>query len=200
MNLYDTQLPANFSKGLFEEKCMDLAPEHMDKILDCLVTGIANLLNNAKSVKTPTAYVVRKVEGGEFVIGCVVRYFENKDDDSTPGNWNMTWTFDEADIPEGTSIISIDNAQTHSYFRAVAGEKWGMTFHDEGSLVTTLIYSIEQLKKWLDENAKEDQVVSIEVDGLFEARVAVENGEKVFSLDADGEIKQIIKNDDMIQK
>ena len=199
MNLYDTQLPAVFSKGLYEEKCMDLAPEHLDKMYDCFVTGVANLLNNAKSMETPTAYVVRKVEGG-FVVGCVVQYFENKDDKNNPGNWNMTWTFNEEDIPKNASIIGIDNTQTHSYFRAVAGEKWGMVFQDEGSLVTTLIYAFEQLKKWLDENVKENQDVSIEVDGIFEAKAAVENGEKVFAITADGPIKMLIKDDNKIEK
>jgi hypothetical protein len=198
MNLYDTQLPANWSKGLFEEKCMDLAPEHMDKIFDTLVTGVANLLNNAKSMDKPTAYVVRKVEG-PFVVGCVVQFFEN-DDKTNPGNWNMTWTFNENDIPENASVIGIDNAQTHSYFRSVAGQKYGMIFESESSLVTLLIYAFEQLKKWLDENAKEDQEVSIEVEGLFQARVGVEGGEKVFAMEADGEIKNLIKDDAAIEK
>lgn len=198
MNLYDTQLPANFSRGLFEDKCMDLAAEHLDKIFDCLVTGVATLMNNSKSMDKPVAYVIKKPEGA-FVVGCVVQYFPNEDKNN-PGNWNMTWTFYEDDIPKDATIIDINNVQTHSYFIGVAGSKYGMTFKDEGSLVVTLVYAFEQLKKWLDENAKEGETVSIEVEGLFQARVAIENGEKVFAIEADGEIKNLIKDDAAIEK
>lgn len=198
MNLYDTQLPANFSKALFDDKCMDLAPEHMDKILDCAVTGIANLLNNAKSMDHATVYEIRRVEG-PFVVACVVQFFDNEDK-KNPGNWNMTWTFDEKDIPKDSTIISIDNPQTHTYFRAVAAEKWGMIFEDESSIVTTIIFAFEQLKKWLDENVADGKEASIEVDSLFQVRAAVEGGVKVFAIEADGEIKNLIKDDAAIEK
>jgi len=56
------------------------------------------------------------------------------------------------------------------------------------------------LRRWLDENAKENEVVSIEQDGVFEARVAVENGEKVFAIEPAGEVKIIIKDDAAIEK
>ena len=48
--LFDTTLPANYSKVLFEEKNLDLAPEHLDKMFDTVFTGSANLLNHAKSL------------------------------------------------------------------------------------------------------------------------------------------------------
>ena len=57
-----------------------------------------------------------------------------------------------------------------------------------------------QLKKWLDENAKEGVEVKIEQDGIFQARVAVENGEKVFAVEADGEVKNLIKDDTADEK
>ena len=48
-------------------------------------------------------------------------------------------------------------------------------------------------KKWLDNNAVDGEEVGVEMDGVFQASVAVENGEKVFSIVPDGEIKKIIK-------
>lgn len=199
MKLFDTQLPAAFSKTLYEEKCADLAAEHTDKIFDVAFTGTANLLNNAKSMDKPCAFKFVNVTDG-FIVGCIVQYFANSDD-SNPGNWNMVWTFDEKDIDEDKMLVlDINQPQTHSYFRAYSGNKYGMVFQYEGSLEITTGCAFEQLKKWLDENAKEGEEVTIECDGIFQARVAVENGEKVFALEADGEIKNLIKDDAAIEK
>ena len=198
MKLYDTKLPDAFSKALFEEVNLDLAPSHLDKIYDVIFTGTANLLAHSKSMTTPTAFVY-ETYNGTFIAACVVQFFENEDKDN-PGNWNMIWTFNEADIPESATRISINNSQTHTYFRGVGGQKYGIRFEDDSSLVTTLIYCLKELKKWLDENASETEDVSVECEGIFLARVGVEGGEKVFSLEADGEIKNIIKDDAAIEK
>lgn len=198
MKLFDTNLPAMYSKGLFEEKCSDLAPEHMDKMFDVIFTGVANLLNQAKSKDHPTAFTFRNIDSS-LVAAALVQFFPNEDE-SKPGNWSLVWTFDETDIPENALKIDFSDTQTHSYFRAVAGEKYGMRFEDVSSLVDCLTYALIQLKKWLDENAKEGAEVSVELDAIFQARVSVENGEKVFAVEADGEIKNLIKDDAAIEK
>ena len=197
MKLLETQLPGMYSKGLFEEKCLDLAPEHMDKILDTLFTGVSNLLNHSKSLDHPVAFTIRKVDKS-FIAGALVQYFDNEDK-SNPGNWSLVWTFDEADIPEAALKIDFSDLQTHSYFIAAAGEKYGMQFKTDAMLVDCISYALIQLKKWLDENAKEGTEVMIEQDAIFQARVAVENGEKVFAIEPASEIKVLIKIDAMIE-
>ena len=62
MKLFETVLPQNYSKGLFEEKNMDLAAEHTDKVADVLFTGAGELLNAAKSKDRPTALVFEKID------------------------------------------------------------------------------------------------------------------------------------------
>lgn len=198
MKLFETNLPAMYSKGLYEEKCSDLAPEHMDKMFDVIFTGTANLLSQAKSKDKATAFTFRKIDGS-LIAAAVVQYFENEDK-KNPGNWSLVWTFDEADIPENSLLIDFSDTQTHSYFRAVAGEKYGMRFEGVAELVDCLVYALSTLKKWLDENAKENAETSIELDGFFQARVAVENGEKIFAIEPDGEIKNLIKDDAAIEK
>ena len=198
MKLFETVLPQNYSKGLFEEKNMDLAAEHTDKIADVLFTGAGELLNAAKSKDRPTALVFEKIDNS-VIAACIVQFFENEDA-SKPGNWNMVWTFSESDIPENTLRISLKNPDTHSYFRAIAGQKYGMKFKDPSCLITTMTYLIEQIRKWLDENAEDGKVISVECEPIFQARVEVENGEKLFALEADGEIKQLIKDDASIEK
>ena len=199
MKFSDTQLPMEASKAIFEEKSFDVGVDHIRKIYDIAVTGAANILQGAKSMEVPTAYVFERFDE-TFVIACIVQYFENEDDKTAPGNWNMTWTFYKEDLPENTKIISINNAQTYPYFRSVSAAKYKMQFQDDGTTATTLVFMFEQLKKWLDENASENEIISIELDGVFQARVSVEGGEKVFAFEADGEIKNLIKDDAAIEK
>lgn len=198
MKIYDTTLPQNYSKGLFEEKNYDLAPEHLDKMFYTLFTATSNLLNNVKKQDKPAAFVFERIDG-TVVAAAIVQFFANEDA-SKPGNWNLVWTFDESDIPENSLKISLNDVQTHTYFKSIAGEKWGMTFKDPACLVTCLTYALEQLRKWLDENATENEEIMIEQESVFQARVAVENGEKVFAIEPAGEIKMLIKDDSAIEK
>lgn len=198
MKLFDTTLPQNYSKGLFDEKGYDLSEAHTDKILYTVFTGTSNLLNNAKSKEHPTSFEFTTLDG-KVVAVAIVQYFENEDS-SKPGNWSLVWSFDEADIPAGTNRIQLKDPQSHSYFRAVAGEKYGIRFNDASCLINLLTYIFEQMRKWLDENAEDGKEVSVEYDAVFQARVAVENGEKVFALEPAGEIKMLIKDDAAIEK
>ncbi len=198
MKLMETTLPSMYSKGLFEEKCMDLAPEHMDKMLDVLFTGVSNILAATKTKEHPVAFAFRK-EDKSFIAAGMVQYFD-AEDKNNPGNWSIVWTFDEADIPENALKMDLSDPQTHSYFIAVAGEKYGIQYKTDAALCVCLTYALIQLKKWLDENAKEGSEVELEMDGYFKARVAVENGVKVFALGIEAEVKNIIKDDAAIEK
>lgn len=198
MKLYDTNLPAMISNGLFNEKALSLAPEHIQKVFDIAVSAVAYILKNSKSKQNPVAMIVRRHDN-QFIIACVVQYFA-ADDANDPGNWNMSWTWSEDDIPEDANKIELSNPQTHSYYRSLAAERFGMLYDDENSLLVLNSYVFEMLKKWLDENANESAETVIESPGLFIARVAVENGKKVFAFEADGEIKNMIKDDDAIEK
>ena len=198
MKINESTLPEMFSKALFEEKNLDLAAEHMDKIMDIIFTGTANLLSNVKSMNKPVAFTFTKLDQS-FIAAAMVQFFKNEDE-SKPGNWSLSWTFDPADIPVDATKIDISDAQSHSYFRAVAGEKYGIRFEMQSDILDCITMALTQLKKWLDENAKEGVDVKIEQDGIFQARVAVENGEKVFAVEADGEVKNLIKDDTADEK
>ena len=198
MKLNDSTLPQNFSKCLFEEKNYDLAAEHTDKFSYVLFTAVSNLLNGAKSKERPTSFEFETIDGN-LVAAAICQYFPNEDPEK-PGNWSLVWTFDKADIPENCNRISLKDPQTHSYFRSIAGDKYGIRFKTPESLVSLMTIILEQIHKWLDENAKENEEVSIEQDAVFQARVAVEGGQKVFALEPAGEIKMLIKDDAAIEK
>lgn len=196
--LVDTKLPDNFSKGIYEEHNFDLAPEHVDKISYTLFTATSNILNASKTKDRPTTFEFSKLDG-QFVAGAIVQYFENEDP-SKPGNWSLVWTFNEADIPENAKRLSIKSHESHNYFRAIAGDKWGIRFRHPEAIIVLMTYFLQTLFKWLDENAKENEEVGVEQDAVFQARVAVENGQKVFALEPAGEIKMLIKDDAAIEK
>ena len=54
---------------------------------------------------------------------------------------------------------------------------------------------IDSILQTLDHEAIEGQVVDIEMNGYFTASVAIENGEKIFSITPDGHMKALIKSD-----
>lgn len=199
MKILDTNLPDNFSKGLFEEKSYDLAAEHTTKIFYTLFAGAGELLNGAKSKTRPTALVFEDMQKN-LIAAAIVQFIGNEQDETDPGKWSYVWTFDEENIPQDALKISIQDPQTHPYFRAIAGDKWGIKFKDSSALVILLTYALEQLRKWLDENCTESGETKIEMDDVFQARVGLENGAKVFALEPMGEIKALIKSDKDIQK
>jgi hypothetical protein len=196
MKLFETSLPQNYSKGLYEEKNYDLAPEH--KILYTVFTGVSELLNAFKNKEKPISFVFDRLDGS-VIAAAICQYFPNEDD-SKPGNWSLVWTFDESDIPENADRYSIVDERSHPFFRGIAGEKWGLKFKDISCLVTLTSYALEQIYKWLDENADSNNEVSVELESVFQARVAVEDGQKVFALEPAGEIKMLIKDDASIEK
>lgn len=198
MKFVETTLPGNYSRDLYEDNNLDIAAEHVDKIFDVAVTAVADILSHTKSMNHPTAFVFNDL-GKNFVAAAIVQYFESSDKD-TPGNWSLVWTFEEGDIPANAVTISLDDPSSHTSFRGIAASKYGITFKDTGCLTTCIISTMVQLKKWLDENAKEGAEVIIEQDSLFQARVSVENGQKVFAMEVDGEIKNLIKDDAAIEK
>ncbi len=196
MEFTSTNLPHNISHGLYHEKGYDVAETHIDKLFYVIMFGTANLLKDTKSKDAPTAFILTNIKN-KPVAAAIVEYFDNGDN---PGNWSLSWTFDPEKIPENAVKINLQDDNTHSYFRIIAGEKYGMKFYDRTSIITLITYCMEQLYKWLDENAKEDQVTEIELDGIFNAKVEVVDGVKVFAIEPAGEVKTIIKDDASIEK
>ena len=199
MKLYETNLPNNYCTGLLNEKDMILGTEHTDKIADILFTSAALSLNGNKDKNQPVALRFDRNDGS-MVAAAVVQFFENTDDKDQPGNWNLVFTFDESDIPDNTKVFNISNPMIQVFFRATAGDKYRIVYKTPQDIIELNTYFFEMLHKWLDENAKEGEVVSVEAEGIFEARVAIEGGEKVFSIEPAGEIKMLIKDDASIEK
>ena len=197
MEFKSTNLPHNIANGLYHEKGYEVGEVHIDKIFYTLFFGVANLLKDNKSQEAPATFIINDIKGKPIAFA-TVEYYPGEGDN--PGNWSMVWSFDVNDIPEKGDKFDLQNDHTHVYFRTIAGEKFSMKFYDRTCIVTLLTYCVEQLYKWLDENAKENEVVEIELDGVFNAKVQIVDGKKEFAIDPMGEVKTIIKDDASSEK
>lgn len=194
--LNDTVLPKNFSEGILDEYDLDINPIHCEKLYDVFFTSSAEVLKKCKSEEHPVA-LKYAVAGSRFVAAYIVEYVEGVDD---AGNWTARWTFDENDITDDIEVIDFSsNSDVLSTFKSISAKKYSLGFVDDSSIVSIMITLADQLHKYLDENAVEGEVVGIKADDIFEAKVSVEDGEKVFDVEPVGEIKAIIKDDASIQ-
>ena len=198
MKLQETSMPQNYSRGLLEDKQYDIAPDHTGKFGYILFNSVASILAANKDKNKPVAFVIDRADGK--VTGVAIAQFFENNDKNNPGNWNLVWSFDENDIPADAKKIFLKDPNTHPFFVTTAANRYNMEFKASAAIVNLFSYFMEILYKWLDENAKADEEVLIEQDGVFQARVSVENGEKVFSVEPAGEIKMIIKDDSAIEK
>lgn len=197
MEFNSTNLAHNIAHGLYNEKGYDVAEAHVEKLYYTLFYGVAEILKDRMNKEVPTSFLITEISG-KPVAAATVEYFEGKG--NNPGNWSLVWTFNPNEIPDNAEKIEIQNDLTHSYFREIAGTKYGMRFFDRTAIITLMTYIVEQLYKWLDENAKEGETVEIELDSIFTAKVEIVDGEKVFAIDPAGEVKTVIKDDSSIEK
>ena len=196
--LQDTKIAQNTSTGLYTESRYDLPANLIDKLLNVLVTGTTEALATIKSVDFPVVLKFSK-PNGDFICAAIVQYFANKDDKNKPGNWNYSSTFKEEDIPSNSNIKTPYDNELISYFRGAAIDKYNFYMSEQSYYGDVLSYILQQIKKWLDDNASETEENGVSLDGVIQFRVAIENGEKVFAAEPDGEMKLLIKDDAAIE-
>ena len=198
-NIYDTSIPANLSSKFNYELCWTLTPELMPKLMDLIFTATSEILTAAKLKDKPVALVYRK-PNKEVSAVAVVQYFANEDDASKPGNWSLVWSFNFSDVPENAQIIEGTDPNVYVYFKAIAGSKYYMEYDGIDVINTLNTRILDEIKKWLDDNAKENDEIIVNMDNVFQARVSVVNGVKQFAIEPAGEIKMLIKDDASIEK
>lgn len=197
--ILDTSMPANWSENLMYSLAWDIRPEFVTKVIECIFLVSSEVLSDSKSKTQPVALVYRKVNK-EVVAAAICQFFPNEDDPTKPGNWSLVWTFEESDIPENANIIEASSSHVCVYFKAVAGAKFNIEYDAPDVINVLNVETLAAIKKWLDENAKEKEEVILNQESVFQARVAVEGGAKVFAIEPAGEIKMLIKDDASIEK
>ena len=198
VKLNETNIPQNFSTGMYNDKGYDLSRDHTSLIADILFTGVSECLGDVKTKEHPVAFVFKK-NNDEFIAAAVVQYIENKDDKNKAGAWSYVWTWDQDDVPKNARLVGPENAEMGVYFRGVSKNKYGAAFRDQAAIIEVTRYFLETLSKWLEENASESEEIAVEEPGVFQAAIAIENGVRVKSLVPEGEIKKLIKDDSAIE-
>lgn len=198
INLMESQIPQNYQTGIYNEKGYELAPEHVDKIADVLFSGVTDCLADVKSKEIPVAFVFEQ-NNQDFIAAAVVQFIPNEDDATKAGSWSYIWTWYKDDVPTNARLIRATDIEMSVYFRGTGMRKYSMQWEDINAINECCRYLLCKIKSWLDENAVEGEEVGVEMKGVFQASVAIENGEKVYSLVPDGEMKKMIKDDSMIE-
>jgi hypothetical protein len=198
INLMESSIPQNYSAGLYNEKKLEVPVEKTKMMSDVTFTGVAQFLGDVKDRKFPSAFIFES-DNQEFLAAGIVEFIENEDEPNNPGSWNYYWTWYKNDVPSNSKIYRVTDIQLSSYFRGVSQSKYGVSFYSASYIIDLTVYLLEKIKQWLDENASETEEIGVEDPGVFQATVVVENGEKVYSIVPEGEIKKLIKDDSSIE-
>lgn len=191
--LKETKLPYIYSSGLWNQKGWDLGENATADMFEVFIVGTSNMLKEAESKEYPTA-VVFEEPNEEFSVAAIVRFIPSTDE-NMPGHWDYSWTFYKDDIPENARIRKIKENDIQVYYR-VAAQKFRFGFDSPASLVDCGNFLFKCLSQFLSDNVTEDEDITLNLDGVFQARAGVENGEVAKSMELVGEVKAIIKSDD----
>ena len=176
-----------------------------ERLIKAFFAASAAYLSKVKVSKADEAVaLVLSDVSGNFKFAGIVEYHENKDNPDEPGNWSYVMTFDPKTldtIEKNKGLKKLLYGETfNGVFDKVAYDIAGIQFQHSSYMFDACSLVIDTLLQVLDREAKEGEVVDIELPGYFTASVSIEDGEKVFAITPDGHMKQIIKDDTALDK
>ena len=182
----------------------DINDDRPERIVKTMFTALATFLSVRKTSKADEAVMIEIQDvDGLFKLGAIVEYNINEENPDEPGNFSYTMTFNKEDI------VDLEKRKTvRKYFSSdetfksimdkAAYDIGGFAFDREIFIYDACRVTVDTLLQILDHEAVEGQVVDIVEPGYFTASVAVNNGEKEFSITPDGHMKAIVKSDVML--
>ncbi len=172
-----------------------------ERITKAFFASVSYFLSKQKVKKQDeaTALILTDV-AGNFKFAAIVQYHENEENPDEPGNWSYVMSFDPKSVENVEKTKSVkkllfSSTEFTSIFDKVGYDVAAIQFNHSNYIFDACLLVVDTLLQVLDREAKEDEVVEIELPGYFTAAVAVEDGEKVYSLTPDGHMKEIIKDD-----
>ena len=182
----DDDRPERITKGFFASSAAYLSKVKVSKVDEAVALVLTDI-------------------AGNFKFAGIVEYHENKENPDEPGNWSYVMTFDEKTLDNLEKnktvkklLYSADAFK--AIFDKVAYDVAGIQFQHQTYMFDACLLVVDTLLQVLDREAKEDEVVDIELPGYFTASVSVEDGEKIFAITPDGHMKQIIKDDTALDR
>lgn len=194
INYVETEIGANISQRLLTELGYNVSGSYFPKITLALFKGIAECQAIFANVNHPTAIVVEDLNGS-FLMGAKLEYIANVDEPSNPGNWAVSWTFNEKDLEGIDNIHKLHDSQCEMQLNNVAFRDFSMQFDDSVAMFQIYFAIIKTILHWLEENVKEDIAIELVLENGFTARAEIENGVVLKSITPEGELKEKIKND-----
>lgn len=195
MKLTESTIVRNFSMQTKTDN-MYVPEELVERTFKGIVMSASKYLGMVKQKDKKVALSFEDAKGN-FLLAAVVEY--NKTDDAeSQDNWNYYWTFYAEDI-EDAIVYKTTQSQIQQVFLSTMYSAYKMKYN--GSLIIAYLNTefAKSISNFLDENAREGEVLDLELDGFFKASVCVENGEVVKSFLPDGAMKTIIKDDEATQ-
>ena len=172
-----------------------------ERLIKTVITSFAVYLSHRKVSKADeaTALVLQDINGN-FKFAGIVEYHINETNPDEPGNWSFVMTFNKEDLDDLEKRKTVKKFLCgDDIFRRIIDkcgyDVGGIQFERDTFYHDACIMVIDTLTQVLDHEAKEGEVVDIEMPGCFTMSVAVENGNKVFSITPDGQLKALIKSD-----
>lgn len=179
----------------------DSNDDRPERIVKTFFAGVSTYLTKRKVSKADECVaLILQDTAGNFKFGAVVEYVPNEENPDEPGNWSYTMTFYEDDISDlekrkTVKKFLVGDDAFKSIMDKVSYDVGGFVFERDTFIYDACLLVVDTILQVLDHEAKEGQTVDVEMPGYFVASVAVENGEKVFSVVPDGHMKAIIKSD-----
>lgn len=172
-----------------------------ERIFKSVIAAISTYLGKVKVSKAEEAVALVLTDvNGVFRFAGIVEYHENETNKDEPGNWSYVLTFNEEDLE---SVCKKRNVKKFLFgddafkniLDKVSYDIGSITFEHSRFMYDACLLCVDTLIGILDKEAKEDEVVDVEMPGYFTASVEVEGGVKIFSIVPDGAMKELIKGD-----
>lgn len=193
INFAESSIPANYSVDVLNNNRMDIPANDVENLYRILFGSFAEFLAGTKQKGSSTAIVLEDLKGN-FKLGGIVRYHENENPDM-PGNWSYENTFKEEDIKDVDVVHKTLDQSFEVVVARVAHRLCNIMFSNPSYVYDVLLNCATTLIKYLDENAKEGEVVEVELPGYFVASVAVSDGKKEMSIVPGDAMKREVKED-----
>ena len=191
-----SSIPSELSINLRDNFSMTWVDSRSADLYRVLFASIADTLKINQKKEYSRIGMSMKDDKGNFKLGAILNFRKPEEGaEEDTGNWYLEMTF----YPEDMTNLDLE-VDNHSdiFVRCAANEANTIAYARFRSV--DIMYNmfncvIDTLTTFLDQYAREGEEYSVQLQGIFTASVAIEDGKKIMSIVPGEYIKQLIKND-----
>ena len=163
-SLVESTLGVNYSEAL-KAKSILWEPQAMPVVASSLVVSMADFLAAVKSKENKVAIDIQDYQNNTK-LAAIVEYTPAEEED-VPGEWSLAFTFDKEDLTD-VQVYTVHD----TFFQDVAAvssfKETGLQFKQTCFMITMFGVLADEIYKWLDVNAKEDELVELNFSKISE--------------------------------